>query len=118
MASEIRSRGNTFNLAFTFLDENGDVAFADTAQVELTYPGRHWFETETLDLTQDGDQWKTTWDSTKSRGGWVRFHADARTSGDDPTVYAEDGRFKITANMANYQHEPLPGGSLNDYPWR
>ena len=116
--AKVLTRNNTINLAFTFLDANGDVAFADMAQVQLTYPGRYQFETETLDLTQDGDQWKTTWDSTKSRAGWVQFHADARTTGDDPTVFAEDGRFKLTANMSNYQHDKLPGGSLNDYLWR
>lgn len=117
--AKILTRGNTVNLAFTFLDENGAVASASTAEVELTYPGRCAPETETLTLTQDGDEWKTTWDSTKSRGAWVMFHAHAKTSGETPTSYVEDGRFKISANMANYQHDKLPGGkSLNDYPWR
>ena len=111
--SEIVQRGNTVFLAFTFIDEDDETTAVDSAEVELTYPGRDGFATETLTLTLSTGAWRTTWDSTKARAGWVHWHAHgiSAQNGD----FAQDGRFKLTANRASYQHDVLPtGGTLTD----
>lgn len=106
MAKRVIWRGNTANFTFTFYDENGDVATCTSAELQLTYIGGSGdFETETLTLTSSGDNWVTTWDSTKAKAGWVEYHAHGYATATD---YAQDGRFRLTANRASYDHDELP----------
>ena len=107
MAS-ILTRANTVALSFTFKDANGDAANVASASVQLVYPGREALQTENVPLSETAGAWQAEWDSSKARGGWVEFHAHAVSSGTPVTSYAEDGRFKLTSNRANLQHDPLP----------
>lgn len=110
----VKTRGNTISLSFSFTDADGNAADVASAECELEYPGRDCRETETLTLTDNEDgTWVATWDSSKSRKGWVDYHAHAIA--DDGTDLADDGRFKLAANRANYQHDELPKRTTNDY---
>ena len=115
--AKVLARANTIALAFSFFDAAGAVASVASANVQLVYPGRDRLETEVIALTDVSDSWEATWDSTKSRGGWVQFHAHATSGGSPSTEYTEDGRFKLSSNEANLQHDELPAGtnSLKDY---
>ena len=115
--AEVLTRSNTVNLSFTFKDENGDTATVASATVQLVYPGRDELQTEAITLSQSGNNWTGTWDSSKSRGGWIEFTAKGTTSGNPATTYTEDGRFKTTGNKSNIQLTSLPEGqsSLRDY---
>jgi len=106
----ILNRSNTVSLSFTFKDENGDVANVESATCQLVYPGRDAFQTETIALAENSGAWEASWDSSNARGGWVEFHAHALSSGTPVTAYTEDGRFKLSSNMANLQHDELPQG--------
>ncbi|MDA7948082.1 MAG: hypothetical protein MPJ78_11480 [Hyphomicrobiaceae bacterium] len=107
MAS-ILTRANTVALSFTFKDANGDAANVASASVQLVYSGREALQTEQITLGETAGAWETNWDSSRARGGWVEFHAHAVSSGTPVTRYAEDGRFKLTSNRANLQHDELP----------
>lgn len=115
--ADILTRSNTLTLSFAFKDENGEAANVASATCQLVYPGRDMSETETVTLSQSGSSWTATWDSTKSRPGWIEFHAHAISTGTPVSHYTEDGRFKLAGNEANYQHDELPGGnsSYRDY---
>ena len=115
--AKVLARSNTVNFAFTFKDEDGDAATVASATVQIVYPGRDRRETEKLTLVDNSGSWEVTWDSSKSRGGWIEFHAHALTSGSPATSYTEDGRFKLSSNEANLQHDALPQGtsSFKDY---
>lgn len=113
--AKIIHRGNTVNLSFQFFDENGDLASPTSAICQLAWDGRDGRDTATLTLTQDGDDWKATWDSKVSRSCWVDYHAQADVLG--ASTYAEDGRFELRGNDANFQHDELPSntGNYKDY---
>lgn len=104
--AEIITRSNTVSLSFEFLDNTGEAATLSSATCQLVYPGHSDHETELLTLTETGDTWDATWDSTKSRGGWVEYHAHAIATNSDELT--QDGRFKLKSNRANYQHDALP----------
>lgn len=106
MAKTVITRGNTVYFSFTFYDENDDEALVDSATLTLTYPGRDHVVTETVNLVDGpGETWTYAWDCTKSRTGWVEYHAHAL---DQSYQLAEDGRFRLRANRANYDHDELP----------
>lgn len=107
MAS-ILTRGNTVALSFTFKDANGDAANVASASVQLVYRGREAPQTENITLSESAGAWEADWDSSRARGSWVEFHAHAVSSGSPATDYAEDGRFRLTSNRANLQHDELP----------
>ncbi|MGI9386196.1 MAG: hypothetical protein ACR2OX_02085 [Methyloligellaceae bacterium] len=104
----ILTRSNTVALSFTFKDENGDAANVASASVQLVYLGREALQTQKLTLSENSGAWEVDWDSSPVRGGWVEFHAHAVSPGSPVTSYAEDGRFKLTSNRANLQHDELP----------
>jgi hypothetical protein len=108
------TRGNSVFLAFTFYDEDDGIASVTSAEVQLTYMGRSDFVTETITLSHSGDEWKATWDSTAARPGWVDYHGHALAN---DSVYTQDGRFRLTGNRANLDHDTLPqsGASSDDY---
>lgn len=110
------ARGNSVYFAFEFLTQDCAVADVDSATLTLVYPGSTEYQKEVLALTEDeGDGfWKVTWDSGKSRPGWVDYHAHAISGSNQLT---EDGRFKVSANKASMQHDVLPVSqpSLYDY---
>lgn len=111
--SDVIQRGNTVFFSFVFLDQNRDVTAADSAEVELTFVGRDGWTTETVTLELTSGSWQAEWDSSKARAGWVRYHAHALS--DTGGNFASDGRFKVRANIASYQHDLLPAGNgLND----
>lgn len=119
MTKRIVTRGNTTFFTFTFYDENGDVAIVASAQLQLTYPGGDNFATEELDLTSSGTDWTGQWASAKSRPGWVEYHAHAYDAGG--IEYSQDGRFRLSGNRANLDHDPLPAsgtGTDSDYGLR
>lgn len=114
--SAIITRGNTVSFTFTFLSADGVAAPISSATLQLVYPGRDCRETELLTLAENSDgTWGTTWDSSKSRAGWINYHAHAIDTAS--VALTEDGRFKTDGNAAGYQHDPLPAGtsSLKDY---
>jgi hypothetical protein len=113
MTLRVVTRGNTVFLSFTFYDEDGAVAVCTSAEVQLTYPGNRAFETETITLTNASNVWSGSWDSSHARAGWVEYHAHAVAAAGE---YAQDGRFRLTANRANLDHDTLqPSGTLSDY---
>lgn len=115
MTLRVTTRGNTATLDFTFYDNNEVLASVTSAEVQLTYPGRGGNDTtEKLTLTKSGNVWSTPWDSTHCSGGWVDYHAHAYVL---TYQYAQDGRFQITANRANLDHDALPrnGTRSRDY---
>lgn len=100
------TRGNTVTFAFTFYDEDGNLASVSSATLQLTYPGKLYEVTEALTLTEgDDDAWEATWDSSKSQPGWVKYHAHGIAGS---YQYAEDGRFPLRGNAANIDHDALP----------
>ncbi len=107
MAKRVITRGTTVFLNLTFYDEKSDVAIVSSAQVQFTYMGNVDFETVTVDMTPAGiGGWKTEWDSSKARPGWIDYHAHAYASGG--VEYAQDGRFRITGSRASLDHDPMP----------
>jgi hypothetical protein len=106
MAKRIITRGNTAFFTFTFYDEDGEVAIVTSAEVQITYPGADDFVTEKISLTNAGTEWKTEWDTSKARAGWVEYHAHGYAAGG--VNYGEDGRFKTRGNRGNYDHDALP----------
>jgi|KBSSwiStaDraftv2_1062776.scaffolds.fasta_scaffold374562_3 hypothetical protein len=112
--SKIVIRGNAVFFSFVFLDETNAVTTADSAEVEVTYPARDGFATETISLTLTSGSWQGSWDTTNSRGGWVQYHVHAHANL-NTDEFAQDGRFLLKANRANLQHILLPTGlGLND----
>lgn len=108
-------RGSTVYFSFEFIDENDDVAVCDSATLQLTWPGRDGYETETLTLTESDGAWLVEWDSAKSRPGWVQYHAHA-LAGAGTAQFARDGRFRLRGNRAGLDHDALPGGGeISDY---
>ncbi len=100
------ARGNTITFEFEFEDDEGNTANVTSATLQLTYPGQNDFVTEVLTLTEgDNDVWAVTWDSSKSRAGWAEYHAHAIAG---VFQYTEDGRFRLTGNRANMDHDALP----------
>lgn len=107
-------RGSRVYFSFTFYDEDGEEADCTSATLQLTYPAACGFETETLTLTESGSNWLVEWDSSKSKGGWVHYHAHALAG--SSAEFAKDGRFRLKANRANYDHDALPNtGTPSDY---
>ena len=114
--TDIVTRGNTVNFSFSFLDSTGAAASVASATLQIEYPGRDRREKATaITLTESGSNWIGTWDSSVSRKGWVKYHAHAID--DTGAVLTEDGRLELSANMANYQHDTLPGASTTDYDY-
>ena len=124
MAKRIVTRGDTTFFTFVFYDEDDNVAVVTSAKLQLTYPGVSDFVTEVLDLVGDDDTWSVSWRSASSRPGWVEFHAHAYAA--DDVEYDQDGRFRLTGNRANLDHEIMPttgtasqdamiSGSTTDY---
>lgn len=115
--AKIITRGNQVSFTFTFLSADGVAAPISSATVQLEYPGRDCRETENLTLTEDASvgTWGATWDSSKSRTGWVNYHAHAIDFASIPLT--EGGRFKIDGNAAGYQRHLLPAGTgtFQDY---
>ena len=111
----IITRGNTTAFAFVFKDADGVTVTLASATVQLVYPGKDADQTETLTLVDTSDTWEVTWDSSKSRSGWIHFHAHGISS--NATEYAEDGRFLLTGNEPSLQHDALPEDTndLTDY---
>lgn len=105
--AEIVTRGNTVYFSFTFYDEDDGAADVDSATVQLEFAGRSGRTTKAITLTKTGSAWTGNWDSTYARAGWVNYHAHA-LSGSGTAQYAQDGRFKLTANRASFQHDVLP----------
>ncbi len=105
MAKRVVTRGNTTFFTFPFYDEDDVLAILSSATVTLTYPGAIDFETETITLTNSDNTWVGEWDSSKSRPGWVEYHAHGLASG---VSYDQDGRFRLTGNRANLDHDALP----------
>lgn len=113
MTQRIVTRGNTTFFSFTFYDEDEAVAVLTSAELQLTYPGKNAFETETITLTNASNVWSGQWVSTAARAGWVEYHAHGVNSAGE---YAQDGRFRVNANRANLDHDTLaPSGTLSDY---
>lgn len=113
MTQRIATRGNTVFLSFTFYDENGALAVCTSAALQLTYPGNVGFETETITLTNAANVWSGSWDSTKARAGWAEYHAHAIAGSSE---FAQDGRFRLTANRASLDHDRIPAsGKVSDY---
>ncbi len=106
MAKRVVTRGDTTYFSFVFYDENDNVAVIDTAVLQITYPGNNDYVTELLDLVGDNDTWMVNWNSANSRPGWVEYHAHAYTA--DSIEYDQDGRFRLTGNRANLDHELMP----------
>lgn len=109
MGKRIVQRGNTAFFTFTFYDEDGEVAIVSSAELQLTYPGARDYETETVALSSSGTDWVGEWDTTKCRPGFVDYHAHAYAAGG--IDYAQDGRFRVTANRASLDHDALPTSS-------
>lgn len=109
----IRSRANTFKLAFAFLDENGDPASVASATCQLVWEGLDDYGTIALALLENAEDqtWDAAWDSSVARPGWVDYHAHAIGSSGDS--YTEDGRWKIAGNKASLQHDKLPKTASN-----
>lgn len=110
----IITRGNTVHFTFSFLSEDDEPAVVISAVVQITYPGRDAYETETVELEQSGATWVGEWESTAARPCWVEYHAHAKTESNEFTL---DGRFRLRGNRANLDHDALPrGSSSSDYP--
>lgn len=108
MSGEVIARGNTVSFSFVFYDSTGAIASPASAVLYITFVGYDGYENApVITLTQSGNNWIGSWNSAAAKGGWVFFHAHA-TAGDD-TEYVQDGRFKLSANKANYQHDRLTG---------
>jgi hypothetical protein len=106
MTKRIITRGNTAFFTFTFYDEDGEIAIVTSAKMQLTYAGASDFVTEVIDLTNSGTEWRTEWDTSKARPGWVNYHAHGYAAGG--VNYGEDGRFRLKGNAANVDHDALP----------
>jgi hypothetical protein len=106
MSKRVLTRGNTAFFSFTFYDEDGDIAIVASADVQVTYPGADDFVTETIALSSAGTAWAGEWDTSKSRAGWVEFHAHGYAAGG--VNYGDDGRFRVSGNRANLDHDALP----------
>lgn len=112
--AEVVVRGNTVYFSFTFYDADDGAADVDSATVQLEFAGRSGRTTKLITLTETGSAWTGEWDSTYAREGWVHYHAHC-LSGSGAAQFAQDGRFKLTANRASYQHDVLPTDApLND----
>jgi hypothetical protein len=106
MTKRIITRGNTVFFAFTFYDEDGEVAIVTSAELQITYPGADDFVTEKIALTNAGTEWKAEWDTSKARPGWIKYHAHGYAAGG--VNYGEDGRYRARGNSANLDHDALP----------
>lgn len=114
MSGEVIARGNTVAFSFVFYDSTGAIASPDSAKLYITFVGYDGYQNAAeITLTQSGDNWTGSWNSSAAKGGWVDFHGHA-VAGD--TVFTQDGRFKLSANRANLQHDRLSGATTgNDY---
>ena len=111
MTDAVIVRGNIVNFSFTFYDSSGDLASPDSAELQLTYVDHDGYRNKKVTLTEVSGAWTGTWDSKTCRGGWVHFHAHAI---DGTDVLVQDGRFKLSANKANLQHDVLTGVTSGD----
>ena len=112
MAGSVIVRGSKVYFSFQFFDENGDLADVDSAELQLTYPGRDKFETEALTLELAAGYWIAEWLTTPMRDGWLQYHAHAYSSGAE---LAQDGRVRIKGNRASFDHDILPRAPAGDY---
>lgn len=94
------TRGATVSISVQFRDADGNVTNPGSASAVLRYrnTSRVW-STETVTLTQSGNNWIGTWDSSVAAEGVVYGHATTPSA--SPPVSADDFSFTLHANRAN-----------------
>lgn len=100
MSIKFFDRGATVRITVRFLDADDEATTPDGANAYVNYEkaangARH---TDTVALSQVGDDWVGEWDSRVARACEVKVHA--RTTGDTP-ISAKDASFRLQANYAN-----------------
>ncbi len=90
-------RGNAVTFSSTFLDANNNVIVPSAPVVSVYYKSNNQYVTTSLNMTQTGNTWVATWNSSNADVGVVEWHIYAGNS----TPAAQDGDFRILANKAN-----------------
>ena len=111
----VKTRGNQITVSLTFRDDADDTITLSSASLKIVYPAAHRLEaSDTITMTESSGTWSATWDSSVSRGGWIKYSAQGLEA--DSTPHVLDGRFKIRDNIASLERDQLEGTSpLRDY---
>lgn len=89
-------RGNVISFSTTFYDADGAVVIPASVSLLIVFGISKGTNSETIAMTNVGDAWTATWDSSDAYPSTVNWSVRATT----PHA-ADQGAFSIPANPAN-----------------
>lgn len=95
--TDIAVRGSTVTFTATFKDDTGAIVNPASANLYVSYRVNKVPTTATIALTQTGNTWKASWESSVADGGRADWHI--RSAGTNKA--AMEGSLNLKINLAN-----------------